>query len=108
MAPLKIIIVGFSHTLSMQYMESLKKIDIEQHDTFPCNNANNECWLCEREIAMSCFSDVVANLVEVDSSNMKKENHSIQKMVNAELCDVHKKRYAEHHWSFENNDHILR
>ena len=57
---------------------------------------------------MAYFSDVVTNLVEVDSSNMKKENHSMQKMFNAELCDVHKKRHAEHHWSFENNDHILR
>ena len=76
----------------MQYMESLKKIDIEEHDAFPCNNANNECWLCEREIAMSCFSGAVSNLVEVDSSNMKKE----------------KQRHTEHYWSFENDDHILR
>ena len=29
--------------------------DIEQCKSFTCNNTNNECWFCEREITMACF-----------------------------------------------------
>ena len=48
---------------------------------------------------MSYFSEVVANLVEVDMSNMKKSKYVIQKIVDVELHDAHKKSHTDYHWS---------
>ena len=60
---------------------------------------------------MANFSDAVTNLVEADSSNMKKAKQSMQKNVDAESHDVHKNRHTDYHWSFGNDvsfKHILR
>ena len=27
----------------------------DQHKSFTHNNKNNECWFCDRDIAMACF-----------------------------------------------------
>ena len=67
------------------------------------NNTKNECWFCGRETIMSYFFDVVANLVEVDSTNIKNAKHSMQKIVDIESCDVHKKRHTDNHWLFKND-----
>ena len=48
---------------------------------------------------MVCFSEVVANLVEVEMSNTKKSKHVIQKIIDVELCDAYKKKHTDHHWS---------
>lgn len=74
--------------------------NIEEHNALIHNNTNNEYWFCNRDIVMSCFSDVVAQLASIDLKSVKKSMHAMQKIVDAELHDESKSRHTEHHWKF--------
>ena len=46
---------------------------------------------------MAYFSDVVANLVEADMTNMKNSKHAMQKKLDVESLVVHKKMQTDYH-----------
>ena len=67
------------------------------------DKSDDDHWFCDRDVVMSYFTDVVANLVQIQPKTAKKSKHAMQLLIKIELYDVRLKRHTGYFWRLDDD-----